>query len=1164
MSQPELPDSNQPGPNQPGPNQPGPNLPVNLRKNQLPVTLNHQEPRINPAIGFSVSRYVFSIGIFVAVVLLGLISIPKLGVDLLPNFSVPVLAVSTTYAGATPDQVDLNISRKIEDALSTLSGVSDISSTSVSGRSAVIITYANGTDIDSAANAVSQAVAGIRGLLPSSADAPVVQKFDPNAQPIITLSLLGGAARISDLNTYATDTLKPLLERQTGVADVSVSGGPSRQVQVLLDPQALQSYNLTPARVIASIQASALDLPAGNISQNGSSVGFSTRATPTSTADVQNILVDSQRGVRVSDIGTVRDTAENASSYARLNGKPAVLISIRKASGSNSVSVADSVRAASEKLRLPAGYQLLAASDDTRQTKSSVNDTYKEFFIGIAAVGFVVLLFLGRLNTVFAVVLAIPISVSAAPLLYSLMGFTFNIISLLAIIVAIGIVVDDSIVVAENVQRYRDQGYGLVRSVLIGGSEVFSAVTAASFSLLAVLIPLSFMPGILGQFFRQFGLGLAAAITLSWLESLLFLTVRMAYTTDSRPISWRGFGQRLTRLPEMVRWAYSRRVVLGPWGLTTLVILIVYRATRLLAAGRAGIGQVLIGVVVTIIAIALLPLAVALIRYVLTVLYAFLEALTNTLHTATDAVVSRVAAAYARSIAYLLPRNGWVIFVGFLFLASIIIPLKGVGFAFTPKSDTGQLSVTLTMPPSADLNQTNAVTSRLERYLLARPEVRLVSTSVSGQSSKLDVTLLPKAERQPIDSLIEVYRKALTPIGTAVTGSNLVVGAQQNGPGGSADISLALTAPNQAALIAANRKVVALLSRQPEIATLKSSLSETRQERNFVPSTAQLSGSGLTTSDLANALRSYNEGSTAGTLRDGDTSVDIVVKLNPALVGNEQALLSQTVYSQTLGANLPLSSLGSFRLQQAPATLNRFNKAYTTTLDINLAPGAPSPFAYQTTLIKQVGAAGLLTGGVSLGNASAFGSAGLTGDLVFYGPIVLVLAILLTYLVLGSQFNSFRYPLYLQLPVPLAIVGAVWALFLFKTSLDVITILGMVILLGLATKNAILYLEFVTDRMKTKPIFDALVEAAQLRFRPILMTTLTVLVISIPLVLGQGDGAEFRRGLGIVILGGVVTSTLLTFYIVPSVFYRFEKNRSGKRREQEDERDLPSGMLPTD
>jgi len=1116
-----------------------------------PGTPQEAEPRINPAVNFSVKRYVFSIGIFVAIVLLGLLSLPKLGVDLLPNFEVPILAVSTSYSGATPDQVDRNVSRKIEDAVSTLSGVSDISSTSVSGQSAVVITYQNGTDIDSAANAVSQAVAGIRGTLPTDADAPVVQKFDPNAQPVITLALLGGTERVSTLNTYASDKLKPLLQRVNGVADVTVTGGPDRQVQVQLDPQKLQSYNLTPARVISAIQASALDLPAGNITLNGNQVGFSTRNTPTSIGDVQRIQVDSQAGIRVQDVASVRDGSADATAYARLNGQPAVLIGIRKASGTNSVSVVDNVRAAMKTAQLPKGYQVVAASDGTRQTRSSVNDTYKEFFIGILAVGVVVLLFLGRLNTVFAVVLAIPISISAAPLLYGAMGFTLNIISLLAIIVAIGIVVDDSIVVAENVQRYRDRGYSRVRSVLLGGSEVFSAVTAASFSLLAVLIPLSFMPGILGQFFRQFGLGLAAAITLSWLESLLFLTVRMAYTSDPQPLTWRGLGQRVAAFPATLRWAFTHFYKV--WGLIGLAL---YAGALYAASRQTG--------PVVFVALLAYPLVLGVVRYVLVVLYGLLEALTGTLHGITDRAVDRVANAYARSVAYLLPRNGLVILVALLFLATIIIPLKGVGFAFTPKSDTGELQVTLTMPPAASLDQTNGLVSRMETYLLAQKDLRLLSTSVGATTATLDITLVPKTQRDPIDTVVERYNAALQPMAARVTGTNLVVGVQQAGPGGSYDVSLALTAPNQTLLQQRNRDVVALFSRDAQVSVVKSSLSETKQERNFVPSSAQLAGTGLTVNDIASALRSYNNGTTAGTLRDGDDSIDIVVRLDPALVAGDQALLSQTVYSQALGANLPLGSLGRFQLQQAPATINRYNKAYTATINLNLKKGAPSPFQYQTTLIKKAETAGYLQGGVTLGNASAFGSAGLTGDLVFYGPLVILLAVLLTYLVLGSQFNSFRYPLYLQLPVPLAIVGGVWALYLFKTNLDVITILGMVILLGLATKNAILYLEFVVERMHTQSIYDALVESARLRFRPILMTTLTVLVISIPLVFGQGEGAEFRRGLGIVILGGVITSTLLTFYVVPAVFYRFERNRSGKRREEDDTRPLPDGMLPTD
>ncbi len=515
------------------------------------------EPPIHPLVRFSVKNYVFSIGIFVMVVLLGLVSTFRLGVELLPNFEVPVLAVSTTYPGANPDQVDREVSRRVEDAVSTLSGVTDINTTSVSNQSAVVITFSDATDIDSAANSVSQAVAAIRGALPDGAEAPVVQKFDPNAQPIVTLALLGGSARPSEVTAFAEDTLVPRLQRVEGVADVTVSGGPERQVQVLLDPVRLQTFDLSPARVSGAVGASALDLPAGTLDTGGATTSYSTRNTPRSAADVGRIVVDPATGLRVSDVATVRDASAAASSYARVNGQSAVLLNVRKASGTNSVAVTDNVRAAMEQQRLPAGYKLTLASDTTTSTRATVKDTFGEFLIAVAAVGLICLLFLGRLNTVFAVVLAIPISISAAPLLFGTMGITFNIISLLAIIVAIGIVVDDSIVVAENVQRYRDLGYSTLRSVLLGGSEVFSAVTAASFSLLAVLIPLSLMPGILGQFFKQFGLGIAAAIVLSWLESLLFLTVRMAYTNEPQRVTWADLPNVLRRLPLTFRESLS-------------------------------------------------------------------------------------------------------------------------------------------------------------------------------------------------------------------------------------------------------------------------------------------------------------------------------------------------------------------------------------------------------------------------------------------------------------------------------------------------------------------------------------------------------------------------------------------------------------------------------
>ncbi len=647
------------------------------------------------------------------------------------------------------------------------------------------------------------------------------------------------------------------------------------------------------------------------------------------------------------------------------------------------------------------------------------------------------------------------------------------------------------------------------------------------------------MPGILGQFFSQFGLGIAAAIVMSWLESLLFLTVRMAYGQNKEPITFKDLPAKFANIPALFK--DSLKNVLSFGGFISLAFA---GATIALMLKNTGLPTPAL----MILAILLAPVLLTAFK----LLYAFLEALTDFLHKLTIAGVSRVAKAYAKSLNSALKRPWIVMVIVGLFMVSVVGAMKNIGFAFTPNSDSGLVNVDLTLPIGTNLATTNALTSKIEQALMTNEEVRLVETSVGAgaatggntpNAANLKATLIDKANRPGIDTLIAKYLKELQPIAKTVAGTDLSVKAQQGGPGGSSDISLALTAPNQAALIKVNRAVVRLLNTDSNFRSVDSSLSATSQERTFIPDASKLSGTGLSTSDIANALRSYNDGSTSGTVRDGDRSIDIVVKLDPSLIKDEQSLLSQTVYSQALKANIPLSQLGHFEVSQAPATLSRLNKAYTATIDINMKEGGPNPFGYQKEIISKVTNAGLLTNGVTLGNASAFGSAGLTNDLVFYGPILMIAAIMLTYLVLGSQFNSFRYPIYLLLPIPIAIVGALWTLSLFGANLDVITVLGMVVLLGLSTKNSILYLEFVTERARILPLHDALIEAAELRFRPIIMTTLTVLVISIPLILGQGDGSEFRRGLGIVILGGVITSTLLTFYVVPSVFWQFEKKR---------------------
>ncbi len=1115
------------------------------------------EIRENPAIKFSVSRYVLTLGIFVAIFIFGLVAAIGLGVDLLPKFDIPIVAVTTTYPGATPEDVDKQVSRKIEDAVSTLTGVSDISSSSSNGVSQVTISFGNGVDTAVAANDVSQKVSSIRSALPSDANAPNVQRFNPNDLPIITVAVGGGGASLREVFDYADKDLRNALERVSGVADIGISGAPAREIQVLLDPAKLASYNLSFARVSNALRSSALDLPAGDITANGSNVSFATRNVPTSLGQIEQFLVDPAGGTQIGDLGVVRDSAANTNSYARFNGQPVVLLSIRKISGSNTVAVAGGVRDALSKLELPKGYTAQISNDTSTSISASVNDTLKEGLLVAGIVAIVCLIALGKLNTAFAVVLAIPISLSAAPLVFGFFGFTFNIITLLAMIVAMGIVVDDSIVVAENIERYRHMGYGLLESVLKGASEVFSAVAAATFSLLAVLIPLALIPGILGQFFKEFALGLAGAILFSWLEALFFLTVRMAYTPDPKTMTWADFARAVISVPRSFRWAW--KAWRTPLGIAGLVMLAIGQIVPFVIKLRAPVTatnpapNMILGIAMIVASIVLYPIILTVLYHLVVMTLGLLNALGNAMYQVTDAGLNALRRGYSRALRKVLRYNGWVLVGAGLFFLSIVPAFSRVSFVFSPKQDSSQATVRLALPPGTALAETDRMARRVEKYFFARPEVRKVATTVGTTSSfnssgvearnaTIALDLAPKGQRPSSFELLPEYTNDLKKIFADRPEINLQVQGAQGGPGDSADLSLSLSASTQSALEARAPAVIAAIRKNPNVTALSASINQTSLEQSFVPEQSKLEGTGLTPDDLAQAIRTANQGTKAGTFRDGDESYSVNVKLDPVLISGQQSLLDLPVYAPTLGSVLPVSELGHFELRQAPSTISRLSKTYNATLNLTLKKGV-NGFAARAPIEKSLKDQGLVDDQVRIGSGSSTGSAALLGNLFLYGPIAIIVALLLNYIVLGSQFNSFRYPIYLLLPVPLAVVGAIWALAILGVALDIITVLGMVVLVGLVTKNAILLLDFVVERARAMPLADALVEAAGLRLRPIIMTTLTVLVISIPLILGEGEGSEFRKGLGVVILGGVLTSTILTLFVVPSAFYRFERRR---------------------
>ncbi|MBL8965548.1 MAG: efflux RND transporter permease subunit [Spirochaetaceae bacterium] len=1084
--------------------------------------------RVNAVVKFSVTRYVLSIGIFVAIVAFGVLSAVGLGVDLLPTVNVPSVNVSVSYPGAAPSVIDQQVVQVLENAVSTLSGITDLNSSSSVGSGRVGVTFGPGMDKNVAMNQVASLVNASIRRLPAGAGTPVVRTFDANAQPVLQFGVSGGGASLASVAEYVENILSPSLERIEGVANIQVDGAPARQFRVLLDPNRLRHYNVSPQQVVGAIGASAVNQPIGSILTQGSSLSFSTRNVPESLEAVGKILVDAGRGLAVGDLGAVRDASVD-SNIARIDGVPVVLVSIQRTTDSNSVAVVDGVRKLLAATTPPAGYAFRFGNDSTGPIRSSVESTYRELMTSLIVVALIVLLSLGKPDTAFAVILAIPISLAAAPILYRFMGFSFNLVSLLAMVTAIGIVVDDSIVVAENVERYRGMGFGHKESVLRGGSEVFTAVVASTLSLLAVLLPVSFVSGYVGRYLTQFALGLAAAVGFSMFEALLFLTVRMAYGPDRRAGSWADLPGNLLRFGAAFRGGFAS--LKKGWAI-------------LLGCGLAG--AILYAKKYAFLPLLLAyPLALGLLDYLFVFGLNLLEALSGSLYRGTNRALEFVQEAYGRSLRRAVRRSAVVLAVSGVGLAvAAVLLVPKIPFSFVPQSDSGSMQVTVRFPQGTPQGKANEAAARLEAFLLARPEVATVQTVVGG-SAECVVSLVPKKERPTVFALAPEYRRLIQPLLKDFPSVRLSVGTGGGGGGGggSSSLQLSLTSPDFRLLLERNAAIIDAIQRNPFVADVSSGLSDTNLESRFLPDTARLKGTGITPQALATLLQTYTSGAQAANVETDGLAFPIRVQVDPTLFFGGQTLLDLPVYSPTLQTSLQVGQLGRFELAQSPNSIQRFNRQYSGGLNINLKPGAPTALEMQKAIAGDLKASGLLEGGISLSAGSRFGQAALATELATTGPLLFLLALFLTYLVMAAQFNSWRFPIYLLLPVPLALTGALIVVYAVGGGLDIFGVMGMIMLIGISSKTAILYLEFVTERLGKMRFVDALVEAGRLRFRPIVMTTLTTLVISFPLIFSGGQGAEFGQRMGVVMFGGIVCSTVLTLYVVPATFFLFERKR---------------------
>ena len=1125
-------------------------------------------------IDFFIRRYVFSISVFTAIVLFGVVAATRVGVDLLPNFELSFVTVTTTYPGAGSEEVAKQIAEPIEGALATLPGINSLSSTSFEGFAVVVVEFTADVDANQAAVDVSQRVNAILGTLPDDASSPSIQKLDPNDEPILNVALVAQGEDLRTVQAYAEDVLEPDLQRVGGVADVSVVGPVNREVQVLLDPNALQLYSLTPNQVAGAIQGASSDLPLGNLTVNGERLLFAGRSSLTSPADIERVVVDSGRGLRVGDVGAVRDASADITAYSRLNGQPVVLLEVLKQSGANSVSTAGGVRQALKNLELPAGYQAYVVNDTTPFITSTVNDTLGELVRAVLVVSIIVLMFIGRLGSVFSVIMAIPISFAGALILFGLFGFTFNIVTLLAITVAVGLVVDDSIVVAEAIDRYREAGYSKLEAVRLGAGEVSVAVLASTLSLLAVFLPISFLPGIIGQFFSEFGLTLTATIIASYLEALFFLTVRLAYFGDPLPPTWReasgSFGKLGADARFMVTKAWRR------WWFWLLYLGLAGGAVAGILTDRLNLPSfglptpVLAGMAAAAVLL-LLPLVLIPIVYVTRLALALSGAVGRTLYEVTDRFTAWLRGAYGRALGAALNHATMVLVAAGLLFGSVFFIAPRLGFNFTPATDSGQAGITLKLPTGTALATTNELAGRVEDALLGRPEIATLQTSVgvnsgdvgnsaASERAEFVIELVPKSERAKSDRGYALeYDVIVKEILADRPEAEVSASALQNaGPPSTSDYSITLASSDLDLLAERDALARRTLADNPYLNNVASGLDTTVSERVFDLDDTRLVGTGLSVADVYATLRAYNVGIEAARLSEGGKEYPIQVRVNPTALRDESALLSLPVSSPLLGTSLPLGELGRFSAALAPTSINRTDQTYTSTVTASVLPGAPPTSQLKSLLKNDLQTAGVFDERVTEGQSTGLD---LTGDLVLYTPIAFALALLLNYFVIASQFNSFKFPLYLLLTVPLALVGALWLFFLTGTALDINSVLGVVILTGLVTKNAILLLDLVVNQEQTEAgetLKERLVRAGTVRLRPILMTTLTLIAISVPLLLGSGDGSEFRKPLGMIIFGGVTVSALLTLFVIPAAFYRFER----KNYDDEREADAPATAEP--
>ncbi|HRH88229.1 MAG TPA: efflux RND transporter permease subunit [Rubrivivax sp.] len=1029
----------------------------------------------------AIANPVLATMVMLALVVLGLFSFQRLQVDQFPDIEFPIVVVQTAYPGAAPEIVEQELTRKVEEAVNTIAGINQLYSRSYEGSSVVIVQFNLDMDGRRAADDVREKVALIRPLLRDEVKEPRVSRFDPASRPIYTLALGSpdGSRSQQELTTFADQVVRQRLENVRGVGSVTLVGARKREINLYLRPAAMDAMGLGVEQVLAAVRADNQELPAGTLRTAQAEQVLKVDARIQRPEDFAQIIVARKNGapVRLGQLADVVDGPEEVDNLALLNGQRTLALDVRKSQGENTIEVVDALNAVVAQLQpqLPSGMALDVVRDNSRPIRLSVRNVGQTLLEGALLTIAIVFLFLNSWRSTVITGLALPIALIGTFLFMHLFGFSINMITLMAMSLCVGLLIDDAIVVRENIVRHVQLGKNAHDAALQGTQEIGLAVLATTLSIVAVFLPIGFMGGIIGKFFHEFGITIVAAVLISMFVS---------FTLDPMLSSvWHDPAIHAEGTPNPRRSLYERTL------------------------GR--------------------------------------------LTGAVDAFSHRLGVAYTRILAWSLRHRLATLAVAVASFAASFALLPLVGTEFVPKADFSETFVNFNTPVGSSIEVTEAKAQQVERILRERPEVRYtLSTINTGQVLGRDqvqifVRLVDRRQRQlSVDQLSVPLRERLAAVpGITVTHVGLL-----DPVGGNKPIQLSLQGSDLRELERLTAEVGARLADIPGLVDLDSSAKPNKPSVSVRVKRDAASDAGLSVGAITAALRLLVAGDTLGSWRaEDDQNYDLRLRLAPA---SRHAAADIERLGLTVGANadgspriVRLSQVAEVRPSSGANQINRRDMNREVEITANVSGRSAGEVAADIRAVLEDTA-------FAPGYGYRFG--GSTKDMqesFVYAVQALALGVVFIYMILASQFRSFLQPLALMSSLPLTLIGVVLALLAFGSTLNLFSIIGIVMLMGLVTKNAILLIDFaIRSRDEGMERSAALLHAAQVRLRPILMTTLAMIFGMLPLALAMSEGSEQRAPMGQAVIGGVITSSLLTLVVVPVIYCYLDDLANWARR----------------